>query len=146
MLKILTGCTIPAPNCVFPFKYQGRTFSKCTDYHSPNDKPWCATKVDRNSNVVWEQWTDCDNICPGGEATILGSRSGGPNSSSGNNVANFFSKISVKTDFFRGRTFCLKLLTGHCLNDHSEDFEIKVKPFIYCRHCMWHSRQCPSIK
>ena len=53
------GCP-PSPNCVFPFKYQGKTFSQCTTYQSPYGKPWCATKVDRQGNVIWDQWEDCN--------------------------------------------------------------------------------------
>ena len=42
--------------CVFPFRYKGRTYTKCTDYESTNGQPWCATKVDSDGWVLDHKW------------------------------------------------------------------------------------------
>jgi len=44
--------------CRFPFKFQGKTYYKCTYASSPT--PWCATMVDRSGVVVTNRWGDCD--------------------------------------------------------------------------------------
>jgi len=50
-------------DCVFPFKYGGRTYYECTkDYSSTY---WCATKVGRNNQVIPGQWGACKVGCPG---------------------------------------------------------------------------------
>jgi len=45
-------------DCIFPFVFNGQTFTKCTYAKSPT--PWCATKVDQNGVVVTNKWGDCD--------------------------------------------------------------------------------------
>merc|ERR1712198_110473 len=45
--------------CVFPFKYKGVEYLKCTYADSPT--PWCATKTDSSENVVTNSWGDCDD-------------------------------------------------------------------------------------
>ena len=40
--------------CRFPFKFQGKTYYKCTYASSPT--PWCATMVDRSGVVVTNRW------------------------------------------------------------------------------------------
>ena len=44
---------------MFPFKYKGQTFTKCTTYNW-YPKTWCATKVDANGNYVNGEWGECD--------------------------------------------------------------------------------------
>lgn len=62
----VTECkTITDNNCVFPFKYKGKKYSKCTKDESVNGMPWCATKVDRSGKVVNGKWEDCKEGCPG---------------------------------------------------------------------------------
>jgi len=51
--------------CIFPFKYAGETYHKCTTKDSENGQPWCATKVDSEGYVVDHQWGDCLDGCPG---------------------------------------------------------------------------------
>jgi len=51
--------------CIFPFKYAGETYSKCTSRDSDNGQPWCATKVDSEGYVVDNAWGDCLEGCPG---------------------------------------------------------------------------------
>ena len=38
----INGKTGSRKNCVFPFKYKGKTYNECTTDHSDNGKPWCA--------------------------------------------------------------------------------------------------------
>ena len=45
--------------CLFPFKYKGKTYNQCTKEGSK--RPWCATKVDDNENVIMKR--DCDMSC-----------------------------------------------------------------------------------
>merc|ERR1712018_65208 len=47
--------------CVFPFKYNGKTYNKCTSVES--DVPWCATQVGRDGTVITGQWGDCGQAC-----------------------------------------------------------------------------------
>jgi len=51
--------------CIFPFKYAGETYKKCTTRDSENGQPWCATSVDSDNYVVDHQWGDCLEGCPG---------------------------------------------------------------------------------
>ena len=51
--------------CVFPFKYEGKTYNKCTRDNSENRKSWCAFKVNRAGVAVNGKWADCDKGCPG---------------------------------------------------------------------------------
>jgi len=49
--------------CQFPFIFEGRTYSKCTTVKSENNKPWCATQVDSDGQVVRGKWEDCEENC-----------------------------------------------------------------------------------
>ena len=49
--------------CVFPFKYKGVTYNECTKVDS--DSPWCANRVDSDGKVVYGEWGDCAQGCPG---------------------------------------------------------------------------------
>ena len=51
--------------CIFPFKFNGKTYNKCTKDESENGQPWCAFKVNRRGEVVKGKWADCDPGCPG---------------------------------------------------------------------------------
>ena len=74
--------TVQSKNCVFPFKYKGETYNKCTDAGSDNGATWCATEVrdgydsvehdndvfeqvDDDGEVVRNTWQDCQDGCPG---------------------------------------------------------------------------------
>ena len=50
-----TGGNSGGAHCVFPFAYQGVTYSKCTDVN--HDKPWCATTEDYTSPGLWGDCT-----------------------------------------------------------------------------------------
>ena len=52
-------------NCIFPFKYEGKTYNKCTKDNSENGKSWCAFKVNRAGVAVNGKWADCNEGCPG---------------------------------------------------------------------------------
>merc|ERR1711915_506 len=58
--------TLSGTKCVFPFKYEGVEYYRCTYAASP--VPWCATMVDSNGTVVTNNWGDCSNTalssCP----------------------------------------------------------------------------------
>ena len=43
--------TVGGENCVFPFTYDGRTYSGCT-LDGGESKLWCATGVDNSGNYV----------------------------------------------------------------------------------------------
>merc|ERR1712083_1161937 len=58
-----TVCTAGGQRCIFPFNYEGQSYSSCTDKGSENGKPWCALEVDSNDNVVSGKWEDCDSTC-----------------------------------------------------------------------------------
>jgi len=51
--------------CIFPFKYAGTTYDKCTARDSDNGQPWCATEIDEDGWVVDNAWGDCLEGCPG---------------------------------------------------------------------------------
>jgi len=51
--------------CIFPFKYAGTTYDKCTPRDSDSGQPWCATELDREGYVVDNAWGDCLEGCPG---------------------------------------------------------------------------------
>ena len=51
--------------CVFPFKYGGQTFNRCTSTDAETGSVWCATKVDDEGVVVEGRWGDCSEGCPG---------------------------------------------------------------------------------
>lgn len=52
--------TITFQKCIFPFKYDGKTYNTCTtdDNWSWNSKPWCATTLDANGYK--EDYGFCD--------------------------------------------------------------------------------------
>merc|ERR1712079_404793 len=54
-------------DCIFPFKFKGKTYTSCTTAESVNGAAWCATKVDSDDNVVRNFWKDCEEGCPGME-------------------------------------------------------------------------------
>eukprot|EP00090_Calanus_glacialis_P046480 TRINITY_DN9154_c0_g1_i1.p1 TRINITY_DN9154_c0_g1~~TRINITY_DN9154_c0_g1_i1.p1 ORF type:complete len:403 (-),score=92.87 TRINITY_DN9154_c0_g1_i1:93-1301(-) len=51
--------------CIFPFKYAGSTYDKCTARDSDAGQPWCATEIDEEGYVVDNAWGDCLEGCPG---------------------------------------------------------------------------------
>merc|ERR1711915_679116 len=64
--------TLSGTKCVFPFKYEGVEYYRCTYAASP--VPWCATMVDSNGTVVINNWGDCANTalssCPAESISI----------------------------------------------------------------------------
>ena len=54
--------------CIFPFNYNGATYSACTSVDGAH--PWCAYEVDSDRNLVGEgkikgeaKWENCDAAC-----------------------------------------------------------------------------------
>ena len=54
--------------CVFPFEFDGTTYSTCTNRikHVTNNLPWCSTKVNTRGEHISGQgnWGNCDKTCP----------------------------------------------------------------------------------
>lgn len=58
------GCnTVLDKECIFPFQYEGQTYSSCTTAKSDNGVPWCATEVDNSGVVIPNRWEDCAQGC-----------------------------------------------------------------------------------
>ena len=55
----------PWKQCVFPFKWDGKTFHGCTT-HTSDHRLWCSTKVDSYGNhiVGKNYWGHCTSNCP----------------------------------------------------------------------------------
>lgn len=51
-------------NCVFPFIFEDVEYNGCTKYKDPKDEAWCATAVDRNSEMRKDQFGHCNPGCP----------------------------------------------------------------------------------
>ena len=49
--------------CVFPFEYDGNTYTECTDVD--NKKKWCATAVDAQGRYIDDKWGYCGDCTPG---------------------------------------------------------------------------------
>ena len=64
---IIKGCGTkdgPVANkpCVFPFKYRGTSYRKCTTERNKG-KLWCSTEVDAFGDYVKDKWGNCDSNC-----------------------------------------------------------------------------------
>ena len=63
------GGPSPGENCMFPFKFSGNTYNKCTTAgNDPGDDTlWCSTKVDPSGNHVDSggHYGTCGSNCPG---------------------------------------------------------------------------------
>merc|ERR1711936_1197654 len=58
--KTPSNCrTLNGNNCVFPFRYNGVLYDKCT--YADSRTPWCALLTNSNTfEVVTNRWEDCD--------------------------------------------------------------------------------------
>jgi hypothetical protein len=54
-------------DCVFPFKYKGQTYKKCTKVDTNNGRAWCAYNIQPGTEFPKDNqhWGDCENGCPG---------------------------------------------------------------------------------
>ena len=50
-------------DCVFPFKFKGKTYASCTKDNTVSGNAWCATEVDSTGTVVDGKWGECDSSC-----------------------------------------------------------------------------------
>eukprot|EP00092_Neocalanus_flemingeri_P015778 GFUD01017082.1.p1 GENE.GFUD01017082.1~~GFUD01017082.1.p1 ORF type:complete len:578 (-),score=97.32 GFUD01017082.1:48-1781(-) len=68
-LGCLTTDKDPNVPCVFPFTYLGTVYSGCTRANDPDEKLWCATKVDENGSYInhSKQYGYCSEDCPDGD-------------------------------------------------------------------------------
>ena len=71
MLKYSECKAVGGEDCIFPFKFKGKTYTSCTTAESVNGAAWCATKVDSDDNVVRNFWKDCEEGCPIGETNAF---------------------------------------------------------------------------
>ena len=71
--QIPGGCTaiekrtLVRKNCIFPFNYRGKIFNGCITLNDPDQRLWCSTLVDHNSNhiVGKDAWGHCEQpTCP----------------------------------------------------------------------------------
>ena len=57
----------PSPNqpCVFPFKWNGKTYSSCPIDSDDTNETWCSVKTDSNGNHITGQglWGHCGSKC-----------------------------------------------------------------------------------
>lgn len=69
----------PNQPCVFPFTYDGVSYSGCTTAGEGVTAPWCSTLTNAGQHVQGN-WGDCDvSNCPSGECiTVSGNRPGQP--------------------------------------------------------------------
>ena len=59
-----------AQDCVFPFKYMGKTYESCAT-PSGGHKPYCATKVDSKGILVKDKWARCNDYCDTDKGDII---------------------------------------------------------------------------
>lgn len=54
---------VSGETCVFPFVFDNVTYTSCSmvDIGQFEGKPWCATQVDANKNVVFGKWSLCQD-------------------------------------------------------------------------------------
>ena len=57
------SCFTIGQECVFPFRFRGRTYSSCTNNFDPDGKFWCSTRVDRNGVHIRGNWGYCEQSC-----------------------------------------------------------------------------------
>ncbi len=55
--------TTSGQTCPFPFKFKGRTYTHCTTKDSESGRPWCATYLTSDGQVVPNYWGDCNSAC-----------------------------------------------------------------------------------
>ncbi|XP_061445843.1 epididymal sperm-binding protein 1-like [Rhineura floridana] len=53
LLPILVACKEPPP-CVFPFLFNGRYYSSCTQDGTPDQQLWCATSENYDKDHKWK--------------------------------------------------------------------------------------------
>ena len=56
-VKVQLQTTLNGKLCIFPFKYDQKTYTACT--LTDNVKPWCATGLDDEGFVVDDDWGEC---------------------------------------------------------------------------------------
>ena len=56
LIRLFIGCVTKSwEQCVFPFKYRGKTYTSCTSDGS--SKKWCSTENDADGN--YQHWDTC---------------------------------------------------------------------------------------
>ena len=56
---ILECQTQQGENCIFPFKFKGKKYGKCTSDYLKKGQ-WCATGVHRNGTMMKSRWGHCN--------------------------------------------------------------------------------------
>ena len=57
--------TTSGEDCVFPFKFKGVVYDKCTGVETVSGGSWCSTEVDSNGGHVEGKYGECDSMCSG---------------------------------------------------------------------------------
>jgi len=63
--KVENQSTRELQECVFPFKFKGVEYHKCTQNGDSDNRPWCSLDVDLNGKHVSSHWGYCGASCPG---------------------------------------------------------------------------------
>ena len=56
--------TSTTQSCIFPFELGQVSFKGCTTMFHPQNKTWCATKVDAEGTYIFGFWGYCHENCP----------------------------------------------------------------------------------
>ena len=94
------GGTRNPEECVFPFRYNGKTYRECTIDQDPDGRRWCSVQVDINGNHVTNRrkWGHCN----GRKCPTTGTRTTCITNGSGKAPAGSLCVFPFK---FRSRTF-----------------------------------------
>jgi predicted outer membrane repeat protein len=66
-----SGTADASSPCVFPFIYEGVTYSECTDINHPVGALWCASAVSSDGEYTGE-WGECEPCPTAGAADVAG--------------------------------------------------------------------------
>ena len=60
------GSGDPNAPCIFPFKFNGKTYNSCTLDNYKENRAWCSTMVDETGKHVSgrKKWGVCGPDCP----------------------------------------------------------------------------------
>ena len=58
-LFILECQTQQGENCIFPFKFKGKKYGRCTSDYLKKGR-WCATGVHKNGTMIKSRWGHCN--------------------------------------------------------------------------------------
>ena len=53
----------PSKPCIFPFRYNGKSYDSCTTDDDPDNEFWCAIEVKANGDIQRGEWGYCEDEC-----------------------------------------------------------------------------------